>query len=70
MDGYTGLTNLYVEKNLVVGGTLDAKGIVSVAENEDIVEVDGAASTAPTKAEFDALVDVVNALTAALGRTE
>lgn len=70
MNGYTELTNLYVSQNLSVGGTVDIDGIKAVAENEHIVEVDKAASTAPTKAEFDALVAVVNALSAALGRAE
>ena len=55
---YTRLTNLEVTGDLKVG---------AIAGSNDIVEVAAAAST-PTKAEFDALVDVVNALTALLGR--
>ena len=56
---YTRLTNLEVTGDLKVG---------AVSGSSDIVAVAAAAGSAPTAAEFKAAIDVLNALTALLGR--
>ena len=56
---YTRLTNLEVTGDLKIG---------AVKSSTDIAEVAAAAGSAPTAAEFKAAIDVLNALTALLGR--
>jgi hypothetical protein len=60
---YTKLTNLEVTGDLKVDGGVIAAGI------EDVDAAAKAAGSAPTKAEFDALVDEVNAIRALMGGT-
>ena len=58
---YTGFENVRITGELVVEGGVKVPGI------DDVSDAAKAADTAPTKAEFDALVDEVAALKALLG---